>query len=252
MRISQKGSHSTPEQDLPLQFKHVLDGLAQRENVLARLSPDERQVVVQHGVIRRFNAGQTIFSQATTHGHSYFILKGVVRASYQSYNGRVCTVAYWSKDELVGGPYFLNDRSMYLWSAKAVELTDLLTFSGTELRLLSLRMPSLAVAIIDALGYKIHWFSLLLQIMATQSVDGRLAALLVGLGSAYGLETPKGLLIRHPFTQTDLAEMIGSSRQWVNHTLREFQTRGILSMLRGRILIQDQTALHDILGASRE
>ena len=252
MGISQKASPPARGRNLPLQFKHVLDGLGQRENVLARLSLEERQDVLRQGVIRRYNAGQTIFTQATTHRHSYFILKGVVRASYQSYNGRVCTVAYWTKDELVGGPYFLNDRSMYLWSAKAVELTDLLTISGTKLRALSLRMPSLAVAIIDALSYKIHWFSMLLQIMATQSVEGRLAALLVGLGAAYGLETPKGLFIRHPFTQTDLAEMIGSSRQWVNHTLGHFQRSGVLSMLRGRILIRDWTALQDTLGVSGE
>jgi CRP/FNR family transcriptional regulator, cyclic AMP receptor protein len=233
---------------MPVEFKHVFDRLDQRENVLARLRPEERQEVLQHGAIKRYSAGQTIFTQAAAHGHSYFILKGVVRASYQSYNGRVCTVAYWTKDELVGGPYFLNDHSIYLWSAKAVELTDVLTISGTELRALSLRMPSLAVAIIDALSYKIHWFSMLLQIMTTQSVDGRLAALLVGLGTAYGLETREGLLIRLPFTQTDLAEMIGSTRQWVNRKLGLFQARGILRVVRGRIVIQDWTALQEALG----
>jgi CRP/FNR family transcriptional regulator, cyclic AMP receptor protein len=233
---------------MPVEFKHVFDRLDQRENVLARLRPEERQEVLQHGAIKRYSAGQTIFTQAAAHGHSYFILKGVVRASYQSYNGRVCTVAYWTKDELVGGPYFLNDHSIYLWSAKAVELTDVLTISGTELRALSLRMPSLAVAIIDALSYKIHWFSMLLQIMTTQSVDGRLAALLVGLGTAYGLETREGLLIRLPFTQTDLAEMIGSTRQWVNRKLGLFQARGILRMVQGRIVIQDWTALQEALG----
>jgi CRP/FNR family cyclic AMP-dependent transcriptional regulator len=246
--MSPKGSHPACGRSLPLQFKDVLDGLGQRENVLARLRPEERQDVLQHGVIRRYSAGETIFTQAAAHGHSYFILDGLVRTSYHSYNGRVCTVAYWTKDELVGGPYFLNDHSIYLWTAKAVELTDVLTISGTKLRALSLRMPSLAVAIIDALSYKIHWFSILLQIMATQSVDGRLAALLVGLGTAYGVETPEGLLIRHPFTQTDLAEMIGSTRQWVNHTLGHFQTRGVLSTVQGRILIRDRAALYDALG----
>lgn len=248
MRVDKESSHAV----LSPQFKHVLDGLAQRENVLGRLTPDERQDVLQTGVVKRYRAGQTIFSQATVHDRSYFILKGIVRASYQSFNGRVCTIAYWTKDELVGGPYFLNDRSMYLWSAKAVELTDLLSMSGTELRALSLRMPSLAVAIIDALSYKIHWFSLLLQIMATQSVDGRLAVLLVALGSAYGLDTPQGLLIRHPFTQTDLAEMIGSSRQWVNRTLGQFQTQGVLGKLGGRILIRNRSALNDMLEASND
>lgn len=248
MGISRKDSRPAYWRSLPLQFKHILDGLDQRENVLARLLPKERQEVLQHGVIKRYKPGQTLFRQAAVHGHSYFILKGIVRASYQSYNGRVCTVAYWTDDELVGGPYFLNDRSIYLWSAKAVGPTDVLTISGTKLRALSLRMPALAVAIIEALSYKIHWFSMLLQIMATQSVDGRLAGLLVALGAAYGLETPDGLLIRHPFTQSDLAEMIGSTRQWVNRTLGQFQASGVLSMLHGRILIRDWSALQDTLG----
>ena len=247
MRISQErprpGSTS-----LPLQFNHILDGLSRRENVLACLTPEERDAVLQHGRIKRFSAGKTIFSQGTAHGYSYFILNGVVRTSYLSYNGRESTVAYWTKDELVGGPYFLSDYSMYLWTASAVELTDVLSISGTELRALSLRMPTLAVAIIDALSYKIHWFSLLLQIMATESVECRLGALLVGLGKAYGLDTPDGLLIRHAFTQTDLARMIGASRQWVNRTLGKFQTTGVLKMLQGRILIRDWAVLYETLG----
>jgi hypothetical protein len=102
--MSPKGSNPACGRSLPLQFKHALDGLGQRENVLARLRPEERQDVLQHGVIKRYSVGETIFTQAAAHGYSYFILNGLVRTSYQSYNGRVCTVAYWTKDELVGGP----------------------------------------------------------------------------------------------------------------------------------------------------
>jgi CRP-like cAMP-binding protein len=247
-RIGAKGKIGAGTQDARFQFKNPFDGLARRENVLASLSETERAEVLQQGVIKHYKTGQTVFTQTATHGYSYFILKGLVRASYQSYNGRVCTVAYWTKDELIGGPYFFNDQSIYIWSGKAVEPSDLLTISGTKLRALCLRMPSLAVAIAEALSYKIHWFSILLQIMGTQTVEGRLGTLLIGLGTAYGLKGPDGTLIRHPFTQSDLAEMIGSTRQWVNRTLGQFQGSGVLAMQQGRILIRDWSALQKALG----
>ena len=101
---------------------------------------------------------------------------------------------------------------------------------------------------LDALSFKLHWFSLLLQVMGTQSVEGRLGVLLLGLATAYGAETEDGLLIRYTFTQSDLAKMIGVSRQWVNNALGQFQKKGAISIVKGRFLIRNKLILKESLG----
>lgn len=229
-------------------YRDILDRLSRREDVLGSLGAPERDDLMKHGTIRKYRNGDQIFSQGALHKHTYFILRGVIQTSYISHNSKEYTVAYWSKGDLVGGPYFINDDTTYLWSGYAVEPTDVLAISGKRLRELALRTPTLAVAMLDALSFKLHWFSLLLQVMGTQSVEGRLGILLLGLGTAYGAETEDGLLIRYAFTQSDLAKMIGVSRQWVNNALGHFQKKGAISIVKGRFLIRNKMILKESLG----
>lgn len=224
-------------------FQDVLDRLGRREDVLGKISPQERNEVMKRGIICKYRSGQTLFVQGTPHKYSYFILHGVVRTTYLSHNSKEYTVSYWTKGDLVGGPYFLSDGTIYLWSGYAAEAVEVLAVPGDSLRELAYRIPALSVAMLDALSFKIHWFSLLLQIMGTQSVEGRLGILLLGLGTAYGTKSRSGLLIRYTFTQTDLAKMIGVSRQWVNNALGHFQRKGALSIVKGRFLIKNPEIL---------
>ena len=229
-------------------FHDILERLDRREDVLGNLSAPDRDELMKHGTIKKYRNGDLVFPQGTLHSHTYFILRGVIRTSYISHNSKEYTVAYWSKGDIVGGPYFINDDTTYLWSGYAVEPTEVLAISGARLRDLALRTPTLAVAMLDALSFKLHWFSLLLQVMGTQSVEGRLGILLLALGTAYGTETKDGLLIRYAFTQSDLAKMIGVSRQWVNNALGHFQKKGAPSIVKGRFLIKNKMILKESLG----
>jgi CRP-like cAMP-binding protein len=181
------------------------------------------------------------------HKYSYLILKGVVRTTYLAHNSKEYIVSYWTKGDIVGGPYFFEDDTIYLWSGHAAETVEVLAVSGNLLCDLAFRIPSLAVGMLNALSVKIHWFSLLLQVMGTQSAKGRLGMLLLGLGTAYGAETPTGLMLRHTFTQADLAKMIGVSRQWVNNALGDFQKQGALTIVKGRFLIKDPNLLMEAI-----
>ena len=242
----------TPECDADAlaltQFGNTICRLKRRKNVLSQLSAAERDQLMRAGAVKRYLSGQAVFSQGAPHDYTYVILHGVVRASYLSHNNREYTVAYWPKGDIVGGPYFLNDGTTYLWSGHAVEPTELLALPGNTLRALCLQMPQLAVAMLDVLGFKIHWFSLLLQIIGTQSVEGRLGILMLGLGAIYGTKTTDGLLIRYTFTQSDLGKMLGVSRQWVNNALGHLQKKGALKIVKGRFVIQNVSVLKDFLG----
>lgn len=229
-------------------FNGILDRLNKREDIFGHIGQAELAELMRCGTKKAYRNGDTIFSQGAGHDYAYFVLRGVVRSSYVAHNSKEYTVAYWSKGDLVGGPYFMDDKSIYLWSGHAVEPTEVLAISGGALRNLCFKAPALAVAMIDALSFKIHWFSLLLQIMGTQTVEGRLGILLLGLGSAYGVETQDGLLIRYTFTQTDLARMIGVSRQWVNNALGHLQKKGAITIVKGRFLIKDRKFLKESLG----
>jgi CRP-like cAMP-binding protein len=64
-------------------------------------------------------------------------------------------------------------------------------------------------------------------------LHGRMAKLLVGMAEDRGTKEGVELVLDLHMTQTDLAGMVGGSRQSVNQILRSFERRGYLE-LRGR------------------
>ena len=156
-------------------------------------------------------------------------------------------MAFWTAGDLIGGPAFFGERPQHIWSAQAIVPTRVLTISTKALKQLAQELPAVALGIIDALSFKLHWVSLMLQTMGTESVTQRLATLLLRLSETYGEPTPEGTAIRYPFSQADLASMVGASRPWVSTTFGRLQKEGIVAMRRRHIVIIRIEKLKEIL-----
>ena len=63
-----------------------------------------------------------------------------------------------------------------------------------------------------------------------------------------GEETAKGILLDLHLTQTDIARMIGGSRQSVNQILSSFQDRGYLKLSGRTIVVKELVALRRLAG----
>jgi Crp-like helix-turn-helix domain len=72
----------------------------------------------------------------------------------------------------------------------------------------------------------------------------RLSRTLLAIGSKFGVEDSRGMLLDLPLTQKDLAEMIGSSRPQVSLQLSRLSGRGAL-IRDGRRLILVRPALEE-------
>ena len=75
-------------------------------------------------------------------------------------------------------------------------------------------------------------------------LTGRLAARLARLAEEHGTREADGSIrLDAPLTQSDLAAMIGATRQSVNKLLGEFVEEGLLRLDRDAIVIPDLEAL---------
>jgi CRP-like cAMP-binding protein len=72
---------------------------------------------------------------------------------------------------------------------------------------------------------------------------GRLAKTLAALADRDGVVRGDTVVLQLPLTQTELAEMVGGSRQSVNKTLKLFEQRGFLEMRGREVVIVDLDAL---------
>lgn len=211
-------------------------------NLFKSLSTKERTMLVDQGTRRVFYRGATVFRQGAANDGIYLIEHGRIRVFYASPSGREITLAYWHYGNFVGAPEVFGERS-HMWSGTAAANSVVVHFSSSVLRGLVMRMPALAVGLIEGLAFKGRCYSALAQMLGTRSVTERLAHLLVHLVDAYGVPEQRGVLISSTFTHADLAHMVGATRQWVTISLKRLAEQGVLESHRGRLLILRPQAL---------
>lgn len=214
----------------------------------AMLPDEDRQILLARCSRRRYPKGAPMFAQGEPHALNFVIESGLVRTYYTSATGKEITLSYWSAGDLIGGPNFLGARTGHIWSARAVGDTWVWAISPEDLQQLVESRAAISRFVIESLVFKVSWLSGLLQAFGTQSVVFRLAHLLLKLAEMYGMPTNGGITIQHHFTQEDLANMVGATRQWVSTTLRYFQRDNIVCSAKGRLVIQNIELLRRIVG----
>jgi CRP-like cAMP-binding protein len=128
-------------------------------------------------------------------------------------------------------------------SATAVEPTTLIGLDRATLLDGVHRHPDVADGMLRALGGLARRITEQTSDLVFLDLAGRLAKTLATLAERDGHAEGDTIVLALPLTQTELAEMVGGSRQSVNQVLKSFEARGFLE-LRGReVVITDLEAL---------
>jgi len=213
-------------------------------NILGLLSADEFQRLSRDGKKTTYDSGDFFFNQGDPHNGIHFITAGKVRSYYTSPNGREMTLAYWPKGHFVGAPQILGGGE-HMWSSVAVEPSSGLWIPGEKLKQLIHQMPNLAIAVIEGLVYKSMCYTALLQIVGTQSKTSRLCQLLLTL-AASSTERPNVARLRQKFTQKELANMVGATRQAISTSLDKLEKKNLITRTADEIHILDMQGLRQL------
>lgn len=105
-------------------------------------------------------------------------------------------------------------------------------------------MPLMAMNLVGILSRRVRLANTRIQSMATLDIDGRIARQLLAFAQEYGVPSNGGVIIPLRLTQSDLAGLVGSSRESVNHAISSWKQKKQISV-DGRyyITIHDSAAL---------
>jgi CRP/FNR family cyclic AMP-dependent transcriptional regulator len=216
-------------------------------NLLATLTPAERETVIKCGRRRVLNRGQTLFSQGARHDGIFLIESGRIRVFYTAPSQREITLAYWNPGNFVGGPEVFGG-GVHQWSGIAASNASVVHLPGKELRRLVVEIPNFAIGVIEGLTFKGRCYSALAQMLGTRSITERLAHLLLHLADLYGVKEADGVLIGAAFTHADLAHMVGATRQWVTISLKRMHDKNILFVGKSKITVRRVDVLQETRG----
>ena len=137
-------------------------------------------------------------------------------------------------------------------TVEAIETTEVIAILGGDMRRLLSEHPDIAVKLVASLGRRLRETNERLARQSFQTVQSRVAAVLLqligverGEGPAApppGAEEPHGdVLITS--TQADLAQLAGSSRESASRFLAVLERAGIITQGRGKLVVHDPAAL---------
>ena len=219
----------------------IFDGLTEAERHHWLGSARRRDVKKRETVARQ---GEPVRALA-------LVESGLLKLLQITPDGRELIVRFVGAGEPFGGVAVL-EAAAYPVTALALEPTRLLTWQAEVLRPLLDRFPQVRLNITREIAA--HMTDALTRVreLATERVSQRLAHTLLRLMRQAGSPGPDGVLIAHPLTRQELADLAGTTLYTVSRTLSRWQAEGTLLSMRRQLLIRAPKRLERLSHAPDE
>lgn len=212
-----------------------------RTTLFGGLEPEWLEHVSERALERSYKKGQLIFHEGDQGDSLYVIIEGLVKVFVTSEQGDEMVLVTLGPAETFG-ELAMVDGGPRSASAEAVEPTRLLVLTRPTLLELLEQRPQLTDALLRSLGGLVRRLTEQGADLVFLDLHGRVAKLLIRFARERGEVSDGDTILDLHLTQTDLAAMVGGSRQSVNHILKSFEGRGYLEV-RGRQIVLKRTDL---------
>ena len=210
--------------------------LLRRTRLFAELREDTMRALADRSVERSYPRHGRLFYQGDPGSGLYVLASGLVKVIVTSEDGEEMVLVTLGPGDAFG-ELSIVDGGPRSASAEALEPTVALVITREVLLDLATRDSGLTDALLRTLGALLRRLTEQASDLVFLDLPGRMAKLLAMLAAERGTETPEGIELDANLTQTDLAGMVGASRQSVNQILQGFARRGYLQVRGRRIVI---------------
>ncbi|CAM3891449.1 Crp/Fnr family transcriptional regulator [Mesobacillus zeae] len=192
------------------------------------LSTEEMKVIADISITREWKKNSHIFLQGDPLENVYFISDGKVKVYKSDINGREQIVAILKKGEMFPHVGFFRKGS-YPAFAETLESSILVVVPISQFEKVLVDNPQLSIKVFKVLGEKIVDLQERLEEQILNNTYEQIIKLLIRLCRLHGEEQTDGtVLLKSEFTNKDLANMIGTTRETVSRTLTKIKKDGLV------------------------
>jgi CRP/FNR family cyclic AMP-dependent transcriptional regulator len=164
-----------------------------------------------------------VFLQGDPLENVYFIYDGKIKVYKSDINGREQIVAIMKKGEMFPHVGFFR-KGDYPAYAEVVEPSTLIAVPISKFENVLIENPELCIKVFRVLGEKIVDLQNRLEEQILNNTYEQIIKLLIRLGQKHGKELADGrILLKAEFTNKDLANMIGTTRETISRTLTKMK-----------------------------
>jgi len=174
----------------------------------------------------------------------YLIEKGKVKIGYYTEEGDEVVKAILTRGELFGEKAILGENKRDEFAQSIDNSTSICQIGVQTMHELMRDNQTFSFKIYKLIGFKLQKLERRLQILLFKDAKTRLLEFLNELCEEYGYDCDKtgDHVINHPYTQKEIACLIGTSRPTLNILLNELKEENILHFNRKHIRIYKKTA----------
>lgn len=224
--------------------RHMSDFL-KLSSFFAGLSESDLAALSRDFVRRQYAQGELIFQQDDAGQTLCVVESGQVRIFVENEAGQETSVTFCGPGDVFGELAVIDEYPRSA-SAEAMQATVLHTLTRERFREHLRRAPQLALNFMRALSVRVRYSTQQMESLAMLDVPTRLARKLLELAQQHGVVEPEGVRIRLTLTQSDLASIVGATRESANKALGNFRRQGLILLQQGSITILDPEALRDL------
>ncbi len=208
------------------------------------LSRDELQLLNEMLHPKQFPAGTNVITVAQRGEVVYLLLEGSVKIYVDQVDGSEVILAFLGPGDTFG-EMGLVDSAGRSASVLTLERCYCLAMDRVSFQNALKSMSRLSYNLVRLLTRRLRLANEQIQALSTLDVRGRVARQLLAFAQRYG-ETESADAVRIPLrlTQTDVAALVGASRERVNQVVVDFKENGFISVDTGHhFTVHDLQAL---------
>ena len=213
-----------------------------RFDLLSSLSDAEVKELGQICELRVVERGAPVYRAGEASDRVFLVKSGSVKLSRTAADGKEISLAVLGPMDIFG-ELAMNTEQVRQDTARALEDAVVCGFERAAFEDFLSSHPELALSVTKLIGFRLRRAETKIQDILFKDVRTRLAHTVARLAEKFGEEIAEGTRIGLRLTQTDLAQLIGSTRETTSTIFNEFRRHGFVDSDGPYIIVRDIDAL---------
>jgi CRP/FNR family transcriptional regulator, cyclic AMP receptor protein len=210
----------------------------------AGIAPEEISAINEIIIYRKYKKDMIIFLEDEPGEAMFFVKEGKVKISKQSQDGRE-QILHLLKNGDIFAEVVMMEYSTYPATAQVLEDTTVGMLRKNDFFNFIQKQPKISLNLLKIMSKKMRNAFDLMSDLASKNTNSRVARLLLTLAKDHGEKNQTGYVIDLPVSRTEMANMIGTSRETVTRALSQIKQEGFIEIKKNKIYILDEEALEE-------
>jgi CRP/FNR family transcriptional regulator len=192
---------------------------------------------------KKANKGDIIYFSSSDVPRIFLLKKGNIKIVSIDEEGNETIKEILQKGDLFGELSLEKDTDVNEYAKALTDEVSICSFLLSDFEDLLVRNPTLALSYTQFVGLKMKRFNNNYSNLVSKDAKTRLTSFLKDWAEREGIQNGTKYTINNYLTQTDIAQIICTSRQTATLLLNELEEKNIIYYSRKEIIIEDSTKL---------